>query len=129
MLRRYRLISIVGALLFCAVTAFFLSTSAAQAASLPGGGNPPPPRQQSVRACPAPPPFGARDRAGDNRVQTLQRELARRGYKDSQGHILRVSGVFDRDTQNALKRFESDHRLRVDGVPGPTVWRLLSVCR
>ena len=128
MMKKFRLFPIMAALLFCAVAVFFATSSTAQAAALPGpGGFPPPPPR--ARVCPAPPSFGGRDNARDHRIQELQQELARRGYKDSHGRLLRVSGVFDQDTQNAVRRFESDHRLRIDGVPGSSVWRQLNVCQ
>jgi murein DD-endopeptidase MepM/ murein hydrolase activator NlpD len=52
-------------------------------------------------------------------VRELQADLVQLRYR------VRVSGSFDRRTQRQVKRFQRAHRLRSDGVVGPTTVRVL----
>jgi peptidoglycan hydrolase-like protein with peptidoglycan-binding domain len=45
-------------------------------------------------------------------VERLQQDLSARGYK------LAVNGSFDESTENAVKAFQKDNNLTVDGVVG-----------
>jgi hypothetical protein len=52
-------------------------------------------------------------------VIILQKELKAEGYS------LEVDGLFGRDTENAVKRFQMEHNLDDDGVVGPVTWSVL----
>lgn len=52
-------------------------------------------------------------------VKELQQELNKEGFK------LNETGLFDRDTETAVKRFQRDHNLNDDGVVGPLTWSTL----
>ena len=52
-------------------------------------------------------------------VQELQAELNRHGFS------LEVDGLFGRDTESAVKRFQSEHGLSDDGIVGPITWAAL----
>jgi peptidoglycan hydrolase-like protein with peptidoglycan-binding domain len=56
--------------------------------------------------------------AGDA-VKILQSGLTLKGY------YLVADGVFGPNTANAVRRFQSDHGLQVDGVVGPKTWGAL----
>jgi N-acetylmuramoyl-L-alanine amidase len=45
-------------------------------------------------------------------VERLQQDLSARGYQ------LTVNGIFDESTENAVKSFQKDSNLTVDGVVG-----------
>jgi hypothetical protein len=53
-------------------------------------------------------------------VKTLQRELRQERYR------LRLDGLFGRDTEDAVKRYQRAHGLDDDGVVGPLTWVVLS---
>lgn len=53
-------------------------------------------------------------------VELLQEKLAQKGYD-----LGDEKGEFGYLTQEALKAFQKDHRLRVDGIAGPEVFSLL----
>jgi hypothetical protein len=55
---------------------------------------------------------------GDD-IKLLQRELARPGAWTSEPPRLELSGIFDGATEAAVKRFQSEQGLGVDGVAGP----------
>jgi peptidoglycan hydrolase-like protein with peptidoglycan-binding domain len=59
--------------------------------------------------------LGSRGRS----VKRVQRALTHAGYR------VRVTGVFDRVTRSAVRRFQRAHRLTADGVVGPKTRRLL----
>ena len=63
-------------------------------------------------------PILQRGISGQN-VERLQGDLSRLGYQIS------VNGVFDEVTENAVKKFQQDHNLTVDGVVGPQTGRQL----
>jgi peptidoglycan hydrolase-like protein with peptidoglycan-binding domain len=46
-------------------------------------------------------------------VERLQGDLSRLGYD------IATDGVFSESTENAVKKFQQDHDLTVDGVVGP----------
>ncbi|MBW4499969.1 MAG: peptidoglycan-binding protein [Scytonema hyalinum WJT4-NPBG1] len=48
-------------------------------------------------------------------VEGLQRDLSAKGYLDAGA----VNGTFDEQTENAVKAFQKDNGLTVDGVVGP----------
>src|SRR6266498_4053173 len=52
-------------------------------------------------------------------VKELQTELNRDGFS------LIVDGLFGRDTESAVKRFQAEHRLADDGIVGPLTWAQL----
>ncbi|NJL79032.1 MAG: peptidoglycan-binding protein [Richelia sp. RM2_1_2] len=54
-------------------------------------------------------------------VERLQTDLSARGYE------LAVNGNFDESTENAVKTFQEDNGLTVDGVVGAETGRKLSV--
>jgi peptidoglycan hydrolase-like protein with peptidoglycan-binding domain len=45
--------------------------------------------------------------------------------KDKYGYNINVDGIFGPDTSNAVKDFQSDNGLAVDGIVGPNTWREL----
>ena len=63
-------------------------------------------------------PILQRGISGQN-VERLQGDLSRLGYQIS------VNGVFDEVTENAVKKFQQDHNLTIDGVVGPQTGRQL----
>ncbi|MBE9216482.1 peptidoglycan-binding protein [Plectonema cf. radiosum LEGE 06105] len=52
-------------------------------------------------------------------VERLQKDLSARGYE------LAVNGNFDESTENAVKAFQEDNGLTVDGVVGAETGRKL----
>lgn len=48
-------------------------------------------------------------------VSQLQRDLSAKGYLDATA----VNGIFDEATEEAVKKFQQDNDLTVDGVVGP----------
>lgn len=52
-------------------------------------------------------------------VERLQRDLSQLGYR------VEVNGVFDEFTENAVKKFQQDNNLTVDGIVGPQTGRQL----
>lgn len=52
-------------------------------------------------------------------VSELQGELTKLGYKDANGHALKVDGVMGANTQHALQKFQTDHGLSADGKINP----------
>ncbi len=44
---------------------------------------------------------------------------------DSAGYSVVVDGQFGRSTEDAVKRFQSDHSLEADGVVGSSTWEIL----
>ncbi|MBW4597035.1 MAG: peptidoglycan-binding protein [Brasilonema angustatum HA4187-MV1] len=51
----------------------------------------------------------------DASVSQLQRDLSAKGYLDATA----VNGIFDEATEEAVKKFQQDNDLTVDGVVGP----------
>jgi peptidoglycan hydrolase-like protein with peptidoglycan-binding domain len=52
-------------------------------------------------------------------VERLQGDLFRLGYQVAQ------NSVFDQSTETAVKKFQQDHNLTVDGIVGPKTGRQL----
>ncbi len=52
-------------------------------------------------------------------VERLQGDLSRLGYETE------VNGVFDETTETAVKKFQQDHNLTVDGIVGSQTGRQL----
>ena len=50
-------------------------------------------------------------------VERLQGDLSRLGYQ------IGANGVFDESTEAAVKKFQQDHNLTVDGIVGPQTGR------
>lgn len=59
-------------------------------------------------------------------VGAVQRLLHRIGYTDASGAFLRVDGTFGKQTKHAVKAFQRDYRLEVDGKVGPQTWTALA---
>ena len=55
-------------------------------------------------------------------VKTLQRLLKELGYKGSNRKVLAVDGSFGGNTEYAVKNFQEDFGLNVDGVVGSATW-------
>lgn len=58
-------------------------------------------------------------------VKTLQRLLKALGYKGSDGKVLAIDGDFGANTDYALRTFQENKRLSVDGVCGKNTWNML----
>lgn len=58
-------------------------------------------------------------------VATLQTSLAKLGYSDGLGHLLKADGEFGIRTRHAVERFQRDHHLTVDGKVGPLTHQAL----
>jgi len=58
-------------------------------------------------------------------VATLQANLAKLGYSDGRGHLLKADGDFGVQTRHAVERFQHDHHLTVDGKVGPLTQQAL----
>lgn len=58
-------------------------------------------------------------------VKLLQEKLRKLGYKDSSGKDLICDGVFGKNTEYALKKFQKKMSLVTDGVAGPKTWSKL----
>lgn len=54
---------------------------------------------------------------GEN-VKTLQANLKKLGYTGKNGSALSTDGVFGTNTEYAVRKFQSDHKLEVDGKVG-----------
>lgn len=58
-------------------------------------------------------------------VKTLQTLLSARGYSDEDGWDLILDGEFGPRTDFAVRLFQRDHALEVDGIVGKNTWRAL----
>lgn len=54
-------------------------------------------------------------------VERLQRDLSQLGYQ------VAANGKFDESTETAVKKFQQDHNLTVDGIVGPQTGRQLGM--
>lgn len=54
-------------------------------------------------------------------VERLQRDLSQLGYQ------VAVNGEFSQSTLSAVKKFQQDHNLTVDGIVGPQTGRQLGM--
>ena len=59
-------------------------------------------------------------------VKTVQRLMNWLGYRDPDGRVLKVNGVFGKETDHAVRVYQKKHRLTADGIVGPVTWRLLT---
>ena len=66
---------------------------------------------------PMPPTIGPGAKGQD--VVKLQQLLVKKGYK------LRIDGVFGQMTEAAVRQFQNQHKLIVDGIVGPSTWGAL----
>ena len=66
-------------------------------------------------------------RKGDKgeEVKTVQRILKELGYKDGSNKALVVDGSFGSRTEAAVKKFQDDYGLGVDGIVGSRTWNSL----
>jgi len=55
-------------------------------------------------------------------VKTVQRILTQIGYRDQDGKYLEVDGNFGQKTEYAVKSFQRDNKLTVDGEVGKNTW-------
>lgn len=60
-------------------------------------------------------------------VRDLQRSLHNLGFPGRDGQPLRVDGDFGANTESAVRAFQRDHGLRVDGVAGKDTLRVLAL--
>ena len=58
-------------------------------------------------------------------VKSLQTLLKARGYTDENGNALDLDGEFGQHTDYAVRTFQRDHSLEVDGIVGKNTWRTL----
>lgn len=75
--------------------------------------------RQSGSASNSDKPAPLRQRARGDAVSALQSALAALGY------TLAVDGIFGRRTADAVRRFQADHALSVDGIVGPATMAAL----
>lgn len=62
-------------------------------------------------------------------VSALQADLAALGYTDNLGRPLRADGHFQRNTEAAVRAFQSDHGLFVDGIAGKSTLEAIGTQR
>lgn len=60
-----------------------------------------------------------------NEVKTAQRLLTALGYKDNNGEVLRIDGEIGSKTEFAIKQFQNDRKLLIDGEIGVNTWNAL----
>ncbi len=58
-------------------------------------------------------------------VSALQKKLKKLGYVDSKGKELATDGIFGKNTEYALKKFQKQKGLVSDGIAGPKTWAKL----
>ena len=78
---------------------------------------------QTTQPAPVPPYPGQSVRKGSkakDRVKLIQRELKMLGY-----NVGPVDGIFGPKTDAAVKAFQTDQALKVDGIVGPITWKAL----
>ncbi|GIX49499.1 MAG: hypothetical protein KatS3mg131_3710 [Candidatus Tectimicrobiota bacterium] len=54
------------------------------------------------------------------KIESLQQSLKELGYYEGM-----ISGQFDEQTVQAVKQFQQDYRLQVDGIVGRQTWIVL----
>jgi len=132
MLHKYRIVSMISIALFCALAVFAFSSTTTLAAqrSIPGTptAQKPPAQQQRPPAQKLVCPQTVRLNNRGDAVKKLQNALNKQGFRGPQNRVLRVNGIFGNETLVAVKNFQARHHLKVDGVAGPDVWRLLGQC-
>lgn len=60
-----------------------------------------------------------------NEVKTLQRLLKALGYKGSDEKVLAIDGKFGANTDHALRTYQGNKRLTVNGICGKNTWNCL----
>ena len=78
---------------------------------------------QTTQPAAVPPYPGQSVRKGSkakDRVKLIQRELKMLGY-----NVGPVDGIFGPKTDAAVKAFQTDQALTVDGIVGPITWKAL----
>ena len=117
MMRKYRLVSIVGLAMFAALAFFGFSSTAAfaktstttQVSTL---------AYTTTNACP--PNLGPANRGNQPaNIRQLQTFLNKQGFR------VPVNGVFDANTQKAIKQFQARHHLPQNANVDANLWRLL----
>jgi peptidoglycan hydrolase-like protein with peptidoglycan-binding domain len=134
MFRKYRLVSLIGVALFCALAFFGLSATSAMAATYtptvsttrnapppPNRRTPPPPPNRSCQPNLMPGNQGAS-------VRELQMLLNRSGFRGPNGRPLAITGRFDNETLFAVKQFEARHHLPQNGRVDARHWQFLGQC-
>ncbi len=58
-------------------------------------------------------------------VKLLQKKLNKLGFTDASGKELVTDGIFGKNTEYALKKFQKKMSLVTDGIAGPKTWRKL----
>ncbi|MDJ0713053.1 MAG: peptidoglycan-binding domain-containing protein [Prochloraceae cyanobacterium] len=58
-------------------------------------------------------------------VRKVQQALVNEGFLTEE----QVNGVYDEDTKEAVKKFQEEEELRVDGIVGPQTRRALGIPR
>ena len=60
-----------------------------------------------------------------NDVKRMQALLRGRSYRDPDGKVLKIDGIFGDASEYALKNFQTKQKLEADGVCGPATWKKL----
>ncbi|HTK05794.1 MAG TPA: peptidoglycan-binding protein [Ktedonobacteraceae bacterium] len=115
---KYRLVSIMGIALFCAVAFIGLSAEAFASPVHPATSH------VAARNCPSNLSPGNKG----STVKQLQIALKNHGFKDARGHALVINGNYDGNTLYAVKHFEAQHHLPQNGKIDAKEWQLLGVC-
>jgi peptidoglycan hydrolase-like protein with peptidoglycan-binding domain len=132
---KYRLVSIIGLALFCALTFFGLSTTSAlaatnQATPLADQHKSPPPPPVNHRPSPPNRNCPANLAPGDRgpAVRQLQIDLNNNGFTAPRGQSLPVNGKYDGITLFAAKNFEAQYNFPQNGRIDARQWRQLGEC-
>lgn len=121
MMRKYRLVSIVGLAMFAALTFFGLSSTSALAKTTTATTTTTQVSTLSyttTNACP--PNLGPGNRGNQPaNIRQLQTFLNKQGFR------IPVNGVFDANTQKVVKQFQAHHHLPQNANVDANLWRLL----
>lgn len=120
MMRKYRLVSIVGLAMFAALAFFGLSSTAAFAKTTTATTTTQVSTLSYTTTNACPPNLGPGNRGMQPaNIRQLQMFLNKQGFR------VPVNGVFDRNTQNAIKQFQARHHLPQNANVDANLWRLL----
>lgn len=73
--------------------------------------------------CSALPTLARNDQAAPNKdVRYLQQSLTKNGYP------VAIDGLFGKETEQAVIKFQKQKRIAVDGIVGPQTWNQLNAC-
>jgi peptidoglycan hydrolase-like protein with peptidoglycan-binding domain len=75
-------------------------------------------------SCPATISYGSKG----SLVKQLQQTLNDWGWRDQNGKMLVVDGIFGSKTQFVVKNFQSIYAPPSDGIVGPKTWHALGFC-